>query len=266
MCKADIIEPVDAAESVSPIVLVRKKTGDLRLCADLREKLVSRLPQPTPSPPQSLCHQYPTPQQPPNVPRTRQSAVCPPVQGPQSTPHRRDNEGPGVSGSGDAVQGTQAPEARDGRRTAVCQGEYRSREPTAQEALTNVLGAYKKSQNMMGQVINIMQENQRLQGDHQEIKQELLSLNTTMLSFAGVLGDMANSMRYYMAHQRAPSTSQCTDQSSTYATASGQEALPQDSQATSTPPPAEGEPSRKWSLRRRQTPETLTKTKTTTGK
>ncbi|KAJ1188798.1 hypothetical protein NDU88_005555 [Pleurodeles waltl] len=197
----------------------------------------------------------------------RQSAVCPPLQGPQSTPHRQDNEGPGVSGSVHTVQGTQAQEARDDRRRAVHQGEDRPREPTAQEALTNVLGTYHQSQNKMRQVINIMQENHWLQGEHhQEIRQELQTLNTTMASIARLLGDMANIMRDYSSHKRAPSSSQCADQPSTSAAASGQEGLPQDPQATSTPSPAEGEPPHKQSLRPRQTPETLAKTKTTTRK
>ncbi|KAJ1122732.1 hypothetical protein NDU88_001217 [Pleurodeles waltl] len=154
---------------------------------------------------------------------------------------------------------------RDTRRTTVCQGEDRTREPTVQEALTNVLGAYQQSQDKMSQILNNMQENQRLQEiHHQETRKDLQALNTTMVSIAGVLADMANIIKQYTAHQRAPSTSQSTEQPTTSAAASGQEALPQDPQATSTPSPAEGGPLRKHSLRPRQMPETLAKTKTTT--
>ena len=35
--KADIIEKVDASEWISPLVVVHKKSGDIRLCVDLRE-------------------------------------------------------------------------------------------------------------------------------------------------------------------------------------------------------------------------------------
>ncbi|KAJ1084600.1 hypothetical protein NDU88_004746 [Pleurodeles waltl] len=147
------------------------------------------------------------------------------------------------------------------------QGEDRPREPTVQEALTNVLGAYQQSQDNMGQVIDIMQKNQRLEEEHhQEIKKELQALNTTMVSIAGVLAEMANIMMEYTSHPQSPSTSKSTDQPSTSAAASGQEALPQDPQATSTPLPAEGEPPCKCSLQLKQTPETLAKTKTTTRK
>ncbi|KAJ1192237.1 hypothetical protein NDU88_001549 [Pleurodeles waltl] len=119
----------------------------------------------------------------------------------------------------------------------------------------------------MGQSRNNMQENQWLQEvHHQEIRKDLQALSTTMVSIEGVLADMANIMREYIAHQRAPSTSQSTEQPTTSAAASGQEALPQDPQATSTPPPAESEPLRKQSLRPRQMPETLAKTKTTARK
>ncbi|KAJ1165511.1 hypothetical protein NDU88_005938 [Pleurodeles waltl] len=69
-----------------------------------------------------------------------------------------------------------------------------------------------RGKDKMGQVIDIMQENQRLQEEHhQEIKKELQALNTIMISIAGVLDDMANIMREYTSHQRAPSTSQSTD-------------------------------------------------------
>ncbi|KAJ1111913.1 hypothetical protein NDU88_000185 [Pleurodeles waltl] len=128
-------------------------------------------------------------------------------------------------------------------------------EPTAQVALTNVLGVYEQTQDRMGHVITTMRENQRLQAvHHQEVMQHLQSLNANMASLVGVLCDMANTMWDNRAHQRPTSTHQYTQQPSTPSAASGQEDLPQDPQATSTPPTAEGEPPRKRYLRSRQTP------------
>ncbi|KAJ1104448.1 hypothetical protein NDU88_001860 [Pleurodeles waltl] len=71
---------------------------------------------------------------------------------------------------------------------------------------------------------------------------------------------MANTMREAVAHQCAPDTSHTKEQPSTSADTSGQEALPQEQQATRTPNPAEGEPPRKRSLRSRQKPENIAKT------
>ncbi|KAJ1165347.1 hypothetical protein NDU88_005775 [Pleurodeles waltl] len=141
------------------------------------------------------------------------------------------------------------------------------REPTLQDALTDALGTYQQSQDKVDQILNNMEENKRLQEvHHEEIREDLKDLNTTMVSIAGVLADMANIMRECTAHQWVPSTSQSTEQTTTSAAASGQEALPQDPQATSIPPPAEGEPPRKHSLRPRQMPGTLAKNNTTTRK
>ncbi|KAJ1208627.1 hypothetical protein NDU88_004010 [Pleurodeles waltl] len=98
-----------------------------------------------------------------SVPRTRQSAVCPPLQGLQGTPQTQDNQGPGVSGSGHMVQETEAQDNREAGRTVVQQGENKPREPTLQEALTTILGAYQDSQDTLGQILDKMQENMRLQ-------------------------------------------------------------------------------------------------------
>ncbi|KAJ1213959.1 hypothetical protein NDU88_001588 [Pleurodeles waltl] len=82
------------------------------------------------------------------------------------------------------------------------------REPTFQEELTNVLRAYQQSQDRMGQILNNMHENKQLQEEHhQEIREILQALNTTMISVAGVQADMTNIMREFTAHQRAPTTS-----------------------------------------------------------
>ncbi|KAJ1165004.1 hypothetical protein NDU88_005434 [Pleurodeles waltl] len=122
-----------------------------------------------------------------SVPRTHQSAVCPPLQGPQGTPRTQENQGPGVSGSGHTVQGTEAQDNRETGRTAVRQGEDRPREPTLQEALTEILGAYQQSQDALGQIVANVQENRRLQeGHYQVIREDLQAINTTLVSIAGV--------------------------------------------------------------------------------
>ncbi|KAJ1126843.1 hypothetical protein NDU88_005249, partial [Pleurodeles waltl] len=54
-----------------------------------------------------------------SVPRTRQSAVYPPLQGPQATPQTQDDQGLGVRGSGHTVQGTEAQDNREAGRNAV---------------------------------------------------------------------------------------------------------------------------------------------------
>ncbi|KAJ1164394.1 hypothetical protein NDU88_004834 [Pleurodeles waltl] len=77
---------------------------------------------------------------------------------------------------------------------------------------------------------------------------------------SGVLADLVNTMRDTVAHKRAPDTSLDDDQPSTSTGASGQEAPPQNQQVTSTPPPAEGEPPRKRSLRSRNKTENIAKT------
>ncbi|KAJ1113402.1 hypothetical protein NDU88_001648 [Pleurodeles waltl] len=241
--------------------------------------LVSQPPQPTHSPPQSLQHRYPTPQHPPNIPTPLSPGHCNQkcahlYRDPSShlTPKTiRDQVSVAVGtpfkGHKHRGTGTLAQRNRDTGRTAVRQGEDKARQPTLQEAFTNVLGAYQQSQDKMSQILTNMQENKRLQDvHHQEIREDLQALNTTMVSIAGVLADRANIMREWTAHQRAPTTSQSTDQPTTSTAASEQEALPQDPQATSTPPPAEGEPPRKHSLQPRQKPETLAKTKTTARK
>ncbi|KAJ1192880.1 hypothetical protein NDU88_002186 [Pleurodeles waltl] len=74
-----------------------------------------------------------------SVRRTRQSAVCPPLQGTQANPPPQQQQGPGGSGSGDTVQGTEAQEHRGTGRAAVRQGEDRPGEPTLNEALSNIM-------------------------------------------------------------------------------------------------------------------------------
>ncbi|KAJ1122141.1 hypothetical protein NDU88_000645 [Pleurodeles waltl] len=98
-----------------------------------------------------------------SVPRTRQSAVCPPLQGTQDNPPPQQQQGPGGSSSGHMVQGTEAQEHRGTGRAAVRQGADRPREPTLHEALSSIMGAYYHSQETMATVLAKFQETQRLQ-------------------------------------------------------------------------------------------------------
>ncbi|KAJ1191789.1 hypothetical protein NDU88_001104 [Pleurodeles waltl] len=123
------------------------------------------------------------------------------------------------------------------------------------------MGAYHHSQETMGTVLAKFQETQRLQEEHYlGIRADLKSINTTLITFSGVLADLLNTRRDTVAHQRATDFSLDDEQPSTSAGASGQEAPPQEQQATSTPPPADGEPPRKRSLRSRNKTENIAKT------
>ncbi|KAJ1175681.1 hypothetical protein NDU88_000968 [Pleurodeles waltl] len=123
------------------------------------------------------------------------------------------------------------------------------------------MGAYHNSQETMGMVLAKFQETQQLQEEHYlGIREDLKSINNSLVTIAGVLADMANTKRDTVAHQRAPDTSLTDEQPSTSAGASGQEVPLQDEQATCSPPPAEGEPPRKRSLRSRHKTENIAKT------
>ncbi|KAJ1129746.1 hypothetical protein NDU88_008112 [Pleurodeles waltl] len=125
------------------------------------------------------------------------------------------------------------------------------------------MGAYHHSQETMGTVLDKFQETQWLQDEHYlGIREDLKSINYPLVTIAGVLADLVNTMRDTVAHQRAPDTSLDDEQPSTFAGTSGQEATPQDQQATGTPPPAEGDPPRKRSLRSRKKTENIAKTPT----
>ncbi|KAJ1153755.1 hypothetical protein NDU88_006513 [Pleurodeles waltl] len=134
----------------------------------------------TEPPPSGNTSTEPTQRAHPSVPRTRQAAVCPPLQGTQANPPPQENQGPGGSGSGHTVQGTEAQENRVTGRTAVQQGEDRPREPTLHLALSNIMGAYHHSQETMATVLANFKENQRLQEEHYlGVSEELKSINTT---------------------------------------------------------------------------------------
>ncbi|KAJ1133512.1 hypothetical protein NDU88_011799 [Pleurodeles waltl] len=140
------------------------------------------------------------------------------------------------------------------------QREDRPREPTLHEAVTNIMGAYHHFQETMGTVLANFRETQRLQEEHYlGVREDLKSINTTLVTIAGVLADLVNNMRDTVGHKRAPDTSLDDEQPSTSASASGHETPPQDQQANSTPPPAEGEPPRKRSLRSRNKTEIIAK-------
>ncbi|KAJ1166816.1 hypothetical protein NDU88_007212 [Pleurodeles waltl] len=195
-----------------------------------------------------------------SVPRTRQAAVCPPLQGTPANPPPQQNQGPGGSGSGHTVQGTEAQEHRGTGRAAVRQGEDKPREPTLHEALSNILGAYHHSQETMATVLAKFQETQRLQEEqYLWFREELKSINTTLGTIVGLLKELVNTRRDTVAQLGAPDTSLDDELPTTSASASGQEAPPQDHD-TSTPPPADGEPPRKRSLRSRTKTENNAKT------
>ncbi|KAJ1104934.1 hypothetical protein NDU88_002342 [Pleurodeles waltl] len=112
----------------------------------------------------------------------------------------------------------------------------------------------------MATVLAKFQETQRLQEEqYLGIREELKSINKTLVTIVGVLKDLVNTRKDTVAQQRATDTSLDDEQPTTSAGASGQEAPPQDHD-TSTPPPAEREPPHKRSLRSRTKTENNAKT------
>ncbi|KAJ1139164.1 hypothetical protein NDU88_005541 [Pleurodeles waltl] len=123
------------------------------------------------------------------------------------------------------------------------------------------MGAYHHSQETMAKVLAKFQETPRLQEEHYlGIREDFKSINTTLVTIAGVLADLVSTRRDTEAQQGAPDTSLDDEQPSTSAGASGQEAPPQEEQDTSTPPAADGELPRKQSLRSRNKTENIAKT------
>ncbi|KAJ1119105.1 hypothetical protein NDU88_007291 [Pleurodeles waltl] len=115
---------------------------------------------------------------------------------------------------------------------------------------------------MMATVLAKFQETQLLQEEHYlGIREDLKSINNTLVTIAGVLQDLVNTRRDTVAQQGAPDTSLDDEHPSTSAGASGQEAPPQEHN-TSTPLRADGEPPRKRSLRSRNKTENIAKTPT----
>ncbi|KAJ1195922.1 hypothetical protein NDU88_005187 [Pleurodeles waltl] len=144
---------------------------------------------------------------------------------------------------------------------AVRQGGDRPREPTLHEALSSIMEAYHHSQEMMATVLTKFQETQRMQEEqYMGFREELRTISTTLGTIVGMLNLVVTTLRDTVAPQTAPDTSMDEELPTTSAGASGQEAPPQDQQATSTQPPAEGEPPRKRSLRSRNKTEKDAKT------
>ncbi|KAJ1217448.1 hypothetical protein NDU88_005042 [Pleurodeles waltl] len=124
------------------------------------------------------------------------------------------------------------------------------------------MGVYHHSQEMMATVLDKFQETQRLQEEqYLGLREEPKSINSTLGTIVGVLKELVNTRRDTVAQQGAPDTSLEDELPTTSADACGQEAPPQDHH-TSTPPPAEGEPPRKRSLRPRTKTENDAKTPT----
>ncbi|KAJ1171391.1 hypothetical protein NDU88_003254 [Pleurodeles waltl] len=218
-------------------------------------------------PPQSLPLQETPAQHPPSGPiplspgHVKQQCVHH-YREPRANPPPQQQQGPGGSGSGHTVQGTKAQEHRGTGRAAVRQGGGRPREPTLHEALSNIMGAYHHSQETMATALAKFQETQRLQEEqYLGFREELKSINTTLGTIVGVLKDLVNTKRDTVAPQGAPNTSLDDELSTTSAGASGKDAPPQDHN-TSTPPPADGEPPHKRSLKSRTKTENNAKTPT----
>ncbi|KAJ1206320.1 hypothetical protein NDU88_001727 [Pleurodeles waltl] len=188
-----------------------------------------------------------------SVSRTGQAAVCLPVQGTQGNPQPQQQQGPGGTGSGHTVQGTEAQEQRGTGRAAVRQREDRPREPTVQEALTTIMGAYHHSQETMATVLARFQEIQAMQeGHYMGFREELRSISSAMGTIVVALNQIVTTLRDHVAPQRAPATSMEEEQPTTSAGASGQEAPTQQQRPSRTPPPAEQELPRKKGLRSRK--------------
>ncbi|KAJ1156980.1 hypothetical protein NDU88_009696 [Pleurodeles waltl] len=103
----------------------------------------------------------------------------------------------------------------------------------------------------MATVLAKFQETQRLQEEqYMGFREELRTISSTLDTIVGVLKELVNTTRDTVALQGAPDTSMDDELPTTSASASGQDTPPQD-RHTSTPPPAEGEPPCKQSLRSR---------------
>ncbi|KAJ1091915.1 hypothetical protein NDU88_005029 [Pleurodeles waltl] len=103
----------------------------------------------------------------------------------------------------------------------------------------------------MATVLVKLQETLRLQEEqYLGFRDELRTISSALGTIVGVLKDIQQTLRDTMALQGAPDTSQDDEMPTTSASASGQDAPPQDHH-TSTLPPADGQPPCKRSLRSR---------------
>ncbi|KAJ1115714.1 hypothetical protein NDU88_003936 [Pleurodeles waltl] len=124
------------------------------------------------------------------------------------------------------------------------------------------MGPYHHFQETMATVLAKFQETQRMQEEqYLGFREELRTISSALGTIVGVLKEILNTRRDTVALQGAPDTSMDDELPTTSAGASGQEAPPQDHH-TSTPPPADGEPPCKRSLRSRNRTEHNGKTPT----
>ncbi|KAJ1158679.1 hypothetical protein NDU88_011367 [Pleurodeles waltl] len=173
-------------------------------------------------PPSGNTSTAPTQRDQTSLPRTGQSAVCPPLQGTQANPPPQQQQGPGGNGSGHTVQGTEAQEHRGTGRAAVRQGADRPREPTLHEALSSIMGAYHYSQETMETVLDKLQETLRLQEEqYLGFREELRTINSTLGTIVAVLKDIQQTLMDTVALQGAPDTSQDDELPTTSAGTSG---------------------------------------------
>ncbi|KAJ1192920.1 hypothetical protein NDU88_002226 [Pleurodeles waltl] len=95
-------------------------------------------------------------------------------QRPQLPPtNRQDDNGPSTSGTARRVQGTQAQGAMPSGRASVAQGGGHRMDASAQDVISDVLGAYRHTQDRMGQIVATLEQNQRLQiAHHQEAMEQ----------------------------------------------------------------------------------------------
>ncbi|KAJ1182346.1 hypothetical protein NDU88_007538 [Pleurodeles waltl] len=126
----------------------------------------------------------------------------------------------------------------------------------------NAVGQHPKTQDDIRKRWNDLRgkETKRLQEEqYLGFREELKSINTTLGTIVGVLEELVDTRRDTVAQQGAPDTSLDDALPTTSTGASGQEALPQDHDA-STPPPADGEPPCKRSMGSRAKTENNAKT------
>ncbi|KAJ1109697.1 hypothetical protein NDU88_007057 [Pleurodeles waltl] len=122
------------------------------------------------------------------------------------------------------------------------------------------MGAYHHSQEKMATVLAKFQETQRMQEEqYLGFMEELRTISFALGTIVGVLKEVLNTRRDTVALKEAPDTSMDDELPTTSAGANGHYAPPQDHH-TSTPPPADGEPPRKRSLRSRNKTEHDAKT------
>ncbi|KAJ1099176.1 hypothetical protein NDU88_004280 [Pleurodeles waltl] len=187
-----------------------------------------------------------------SVSRTRQSAVCSPLQGTQVNPPPQQQQGPGGSGSGHTVQGTEAQGIRGTGRAAVRQGGTGPGNPLSTrpsppswEHTTTPRRRWRRYWPGSRRSRSCRSNSTWGSGKNSEASVPQWAPSS------GELNQIVTTLRDHVAPKRAPVTSMDQEQATTSAGASGQEA-PTQQQATRTPPPAEEEPPRKRGLRSRK--------------